>query len=72
MISTRHSKLTSAEICRENGWKVGDVLEFEGGSYEDKVKISAIGLWKILVLFMCPCGGEAELDLRDQEWKLCL
>ena len=46
MTPTRHSKLTSADICRENGWVVGDVLEYAGGDYEDKVKISAIGLWR--------------------------
>lgn len=77
-ISTLRSHLTSAEICRHNGWMpgtelVGDWLPKE--SIEQpriRIRITALGVREVLAVQIWPDGDDwgAELlwDLHCREW----
>lgn len=51
--------MTSAELCRANGWKVGDVLE----RGVIKIKLTAIGEQHVLATRAS--DGERQWILRD-------
>jgi len=61
-IKREKEPMTSAEVCKERGWTVDDVLESDHGS---TVRITAIGVQRVLA---CEVGGDGkdgmELDLE--------
>ncbi len=60
--------MTDAEICRTNGWKVGDVLE--GESHPDirlRIRITAIGRSNILAVKV---RNTDEDDTYESTWSL--
>lgn len=75
MISTKTTHLSSAEICRRNGWRVGTLLSAERLPKEvsrepKQVRITAVGASKILVIDDELAYGEDEimLDLHTRDW----
>lgn len=59
---TQDSRLSSAELCRRNGWHPGTVLRgMECGRY-DVIQITAVGDRDILAKIL---GGQ------EQHWTLC-
>jgi hypothetical protein len=63
--------MNSAEICRANGWKVGDVLVGDECGTTACIQITAIGIECVLA---CENDGgdlgyEREWSLEDRDWK---
>ena len=62
-------------MCRENGWKVGDVLEGDEGHGPSRIRITAIGECAVLARAIFAGGepvraaGEHEWDLSMRDWK---
>jgi hypothetical protein len=77
-LSTLRSHLTSAEICRQNGWLPGTFLSGERLPKESidqpqhRIRITALGLREVLAVQIWPDGDDwgAELlwDLHTREW----
>ena len=57
---------TSADICRANGWTVGDILEGEDEASRDRIRITAIGETNVLARWQHADTPESS------EWLICL
>ena len=63
---------TSAQICRANGWTVGDVLEGEDEVSRDRIRITAIGEEHVLARWLyadLPKSSERLISLDFREWR---
>jgi hypothetical protein len=69
---------TEAQICRANGWQVGDVLEGTesgpGWSRTSRIRITAIGEDSILARLIWQdgqeeCGHETTWTLKARPWS---
>ena len=63
---------TSADICRANGWTVGDVLEGYDALRLDRIRITAIGEDSVLArwLYVDMPESEERLSFLDfREWR---
>ena len=65
---------SDVEICRENGWTVGDVLEGDEGFGPTRILITAIGEKHILARKLSHSGtdyqgSESHWTLQCREWK---
>jgi hypothetical protein len=73
MISTLNSKLSSVELCKANGWKVGTKLggteHYPGGSNYCVIEITAIGDQAILAKCLTHHTSEATWVFQMREWK---
>jgi hypothetical protein len=79
LLSTLRSELSSAEICRRNGWKVGNMLEGEPtpkdlllDSEPERllIRLTAVGNAKIVAVRVGDSGtGEEFWNLRTREWR---
>lgn len=63
---------TSTEICRANGWAVGDILEGQDEVSTDRIRITAIGEAHVLARWQYADMTESAerlicLDFRD--WR---
>lgn len=66
--------MTDVEICRENGWIVGDVLEGDEGYGPTRILITAIGEKQILARKLSHSGAgcqgsESHWTLQCRDWK---
>ena len=68
---TLHSKLTSAELCRRNGWTVGTHLTGDEGYGPTTIVITAIGKRNIVARSLDPIVGSREGGwvLWCREWS---
>jgi hypothetical protein len=62
----------SADICRENGWKVGDTLR--GVDHVDTIVLTAIGLRNVLATRVNDLTGDCESgescwELSFRQWE---
>jgi len=57
--------MTSAGLCRANGWKVGDVIERASSGFAKTLRITAIGEHRILA--KCLHHG---IEDREEPWEL--
>jgi hypothetical protein len=65
---------SDAEICREKGWQVGDVLEGDEGDGPTRILITAIGERHILAKELSHSGAdrqrqESHWTVQAREWK---
>jgi hypothetical protein len=66
---------TSADLCRQNGWVVGDKLErrrsIVAGGYRLRVRLTAIGEEQVLgrIADIDFPGQEHQWDLIGEEWR---
>ena len=65
---------SDAEICREKGWNVGDVLEGDEGYGPTQILITAIGEKHILAKELSHSGSdrqrcESHWTVQCREWK---
>jgi hypothetical protein len=69
IVDSRYRK-SDADICRENGWTVGTILEGDEGYGPDQIQITAIGETKILAKRIRPreCS-ETSWTLALRNWK---
>ena len=67
---TKGSRLSSAELCRLNGWRKGDIIfgsEYGRGAY---LQLTAIGESEILVKDAFASGGEeSDWTLECRNWR---
>ncbi len=73
-IDTLGSELSSAEICRRNGWGAGVVLRWVyPGLAELRIEITAVGHALVLAKQVFPSPDpedvDAVWDLRCREWQ---
>jgi hypothetical protein len=63
--------MNSAEICRANGWKVGDVLVGDECGTTACIQITAIGIECVLACEVIKGNLCSEYDwsLEDRDWK---
>ena len=59
---------TSADMCRANGWSVGDILVSDDDFGSDRVRITAIGEDHTLARWL-PSGAEVIIFLDFREWR---
>ena len=62
---------TSADICRANGWTVGDVLERASEIGRSRIRITAVGENSILARWQYSNNAESEeqlINLDSREW----
>ena len=57
---------TAADICRANGWTVGDVLEGTDEVSTDRIRITAIGEQNVLARWQYADNPESS------EWLICI
>jgi hypothetical protein len=73
MISTLNSKLSSVELCKANGWKVGTRLGgteyYPTGSSYCVIQITAIGEQAILAKCLTHKTDESTWILQLRDWK---
>ena len=63
---------TSADICRVQGWTVGDVLEGEDDVSRDRIRITAIGDEHVPARWLyadLPESSERLISLDFREWR---
>lgn len=65
---------SDADICREKGWAVGDVLAGDEGFGETKIRITAIGEQAVLARKIAYDGrplncSEASWSLAYRDWQ---
>jgi hypothetical protein len=65
---------SDAEICREKGWNVGDVLEGDEGFGPTRILITAIGERHILAKELSHSGAdrqrqESHWTVQARKWK---
>lgn len=64
---------SDADICRENGWVIGTVIEGtesgEGWSYTTRIVITAVGERDILAREVKRGGYESNWTLQYRDWK---
>ena len=64
--------LTSTDICRAQGWTVGDILEREDEFGREWIRITAIGEQNVLVRWQyadMPESSERLMSLDFREWR---
>lgn len=62
---------TSADMCRANGWKVGDVLEGTDDISTDRIRITAIGEVYVFVCWQyadMPESADRPISLDFRDW----
>lgn len=74
MEKTLDSRLSSAELCRQNNWKVGTLLAGDEGYGISVIKITAIGENDILARLIShkgipENGYETSWTLDCREWE---
>lgn len=74
MMPTLKSALSSAEICRRNGWEAGTRLVGDEGYGPTVIEITAVGAESILAKELShngePAGGHENVWLLDcRDWK---
>lgn len=63
-------KPSSADICRENGWGAGDVLEGDEGWGMERIVITAVGEHKVLARTESRSSwAEGLWDLHHRVWR---
>ena len=63
---------TSAQICRAQGWTVGDVLEGTDEVSTDRIRITAIGEQNVLARWQyadLPESAERLISLDFRDWR---
>lgn len=66
---------SSASICRENGWRVGDVLEGDEDFGPERIQVTAIGAERVLAITVevpgtvTITGREGSWDLSHRTWR---
>lgn len=73
--STQGSKLSSADLCRANGWNPGILLVGDGGRGGTLIKVTAIGEKAVTARIISQGGesvegDEAIWDLRNRSWRV--
>ena len=69
-VFTHNSRLSSADLCRLNGWRRGTLLVGDEGRGPEVIRITAVGDESILAMqVMPPDGWEADWDLRCRNWR---
>lgn len=68
MISTLHSRLSAAELCRRNGWGVGTRLVGNEGYGDTVIEITAVGSDGLLARTISH-GGKPSHG-RENSWVL--
>ena len=64
------SRLSDADICRENGWAAGTVLEGDDGRGLVRIMITAVGEGTVLARQISRDGSmEAIWTLKHREWR---
>lgn len=68
--------MTNAELCRVNGWKVGDVLEGDEGYGPTRIVLTAIGEDLVLARTLAQDGTivdcrEIPWSLKYRDWRKC-
>lgn len=74
-VNTKGSPLSTAELCRRNGWKPGTILAGDEGYGVTEIVITAIGEHKILAKRLRHNGAPTEQlesvwGLECREWKV--
>lgn len=73
MSATLNSTLSSADLCRANGWAAGTILEGDEGYGPERIRITAIGENEILAVRADDkpghFRGENSWCLRCREWR---
>lgn len=60
--------MSSAEICRKNGWRPGNFLEGDEGYGPTVIQLTAIGAENVLARMISHDGKPA--DCRESHWTL--
>ena len=63
---------TSADICRANGWTVGDILEGTDDVSTDRIRITAIGEVLVLARWQyadLPESADRLISLDFRDWR---
>lgn len=60
---------TSADLCRHNGWKVGDLLEGDEGQGPTVIRLTALGETQVLARVVSH-QGEPERESPERSWGL--
>jgi hypothetical protein len=62
--------MNSADLCRQNGWTVGTILEGHEGRWPEQVQITAIGEQSVLVKSLEGCWSVEHLwYVGYRDWK---
>ena len=62
--------MKTADLCRQNGWKVGTILEGDEGRGTDRIEITAIGEQAVLAKSVDGSWSVEHLwDVGSREWK---
>lgn len=73
MTPTLHSRLSSAELCRANGWMRGTVLEGNEGYGAERIQITAVGDQSILAVKVEAKPGHLSAEgswcLSCRDWR---
>lgn len=73
MIPTLNSRMSSAELCRANGWGIGTILEGDEGWGPERIRITAIGERAILAVRVDDKPGHLRMEgswaLVFRDWK---
>ena len=73
MTTTLNSKLSSAELCRSNGWGRGTILVGDEGRGPEQITITAVGYDEILAVEHADPGshfyGEGPWCLHNRDWR---
>lgn len=72
---TRNSRISSAEICRRNGWGAGTLLAGDEGCGVTVIKITAVGDRRILAQGISHAGkrvnwSESGWTLECRDWHV--
>ncbi len=67
-VNTKGSPLSTAELCRINGWKPGTILAGDEGYGVTEIVITAIGAHKILAKRLRHNG--IQMDQKESVWGL--
>jgi hypothetical protein len=62
-------KMSPADICRENGWQAGDILEGDGGQGLCRIRLTAIGEAAVLAKCLLHENYERQWALYQGEWR---
>ena len=65
---TLHSRHSSADLCRLNGWSPGTVLEGDEGYGPERIVLTAVGEQHILARAVAG-GMEGHFTLECRDWR---